>query len=107
MAEIRLPRIKSSAFKISSYVGPSVWPCGKLGVHVSNSWGVDVRGVHRPEGIIEYFELIAYKCATSGGSRISRRGGMDLRRRRFLVKMYAKMKEWGPIGGGVRPARPP
>ena len=23
------------------------------------------------------------------------------------VKMYAKMKELGPIGGGVRPARPP
>ena len=50
----------------------------------------------------------------SGGSRISRRGGMhplgggvDLRRRRFSVKMYAKMKELGPIGGGVRPARPP
>ena len=34
-------------------------------------------------------------------------GGMDLRRRHFLVKMYAKTKELGPIMGGVRPARPP
>ena len=49
----------------------------------------------------------------SGGSRISHRGGMhllgggmDLRCRHFLVKMYAKMKELGPIGGGVRPVRP-
>ena len=32
---------------------------------------------------------------------------MDLRRGHFSVKMYAKMKELGPIGGGVRPARPP
>ena len=50
----------------------------------------------------------------SGGSRISCRGGMhplagsvDLRHGHFLVKMYAKMKELGPIGEGVRPARPP
>ena len=27
-------------------------------------------------------------------------GGMDLRRRCFFVKMYAKMKELGPVGGG-------
>ena len=26
-------------------------------------------------------------------------GGMDLRHRHFLMKMYAKMKELGPIGG--------
>ena len=51
--------------------------------------------------------------AFSGRSRISCggpapiRGGVDLRRRCFSVKMYAKMKELGPIGGGVRPARPP
>ena len=32
--------------------------------------------------------------------------GMDLWRGHFLVKMYAKMKELGPIGGGVRRARP-
>ena len=50
----------------------------------------------------------------SGGSRISRRGGrapvrggVDLRRGHFSVKIYAKMKELGPIGEGVRPARPP
>ena len=34
-------------------------------------------------------------------------GGVDLQRRCFSVKMYAKMKELGPIGGGVRPSRPP
>ena len=51
---------------------------------------------------------------SSGGSRISHRGGrapirggVDLRRRCFSVKMYAKMKELGPVGEGVRPARPP
>ena len=47
----------------------------------------------------------------SGGSRISRRGGVhplggvDLWHGHFLVKMYAKMKELGPIGG-VHPAHP-
>ena len=42
----------------------------------------------------------------SGGSRISRRGrrapvrgGMDLRHVHFLVKMYVKTKELGPIWG--------
>ena len=34
-------------------------------------------------------------------------GGVHLRHWCFSVKMYAKMKELGPIGGGVRPARPP
>ena len=36
-------------------------------------------------------------------------GGVDLRRGRFLVKMYAKTKELGPIGGvpGARPPDPP
>ena len=28
-------------------------------------------------------------------------GGVDLQRRCFSVKMYAKMKELGPVGGGV------
>ena len=32
---------------------------------------------------------------------------MDLRRGHFLVKMCAKTKELGPIGGGERLARPP
>ena len=31
---------------------------------------------------------------------------MDLQHRHFLVKMYVKMKELGPMGG-MRPARPP
>ena len=48
----------------------------------------------------------------SGGSRISHgghgpaRGRMDLRPGCFLAKMYAKMKEFGPIGGGMHLARP-
>ena len=37
----------------------------------------------------------------SGGSRISRRGGVDLQRGCFSAKMHAKMKELCPIGGGV------
>ena len=51
----------------------------------------------------------------SGGSRISRRGGVDplaggggvdLRHGCILVKMYAKTKELGSIGGRV-PGTPP
>ena len=49
----------------------------------------------------------------SGGSRISRRGGactrcggVDLQRGHFLVKMYAKTKELGPMGS-VRRVHPP
>ena len=34
---------------------------------------------------------------SSGGSRISRRGDVDLQRGRFWVKMYAKTKELGPV----------
>ena len=37
---------------------------------------------------------------SSGGSRIScRGGGVDLRHGHFLAKMYVKTKELGPIGG--------
>ena len=49
----------------------------------------------------------------SGGSRISRRGvythyrGVDLQCRRFLVKMYAKMKELGPMGVACARHAPP
>ena len=35
------------------------------------------------------------------------RGGMDLQRGHFLVKMYVKMKEIGPIGGRVPGTHPP
>ena len=49
----------------------------------------------------------------SGGSRISRRGGVhalgggvDLRRGHFSVKMYVKTKELGPMGGRA-PGMPP
>ena len=55
-----------------------------------------------------------FSTSVSGGSRISHRGerapvggGVDLRCRCFSVKMYVKMKESGPIRGGVRPACPP
>ena len=41
------------------------------------------------------------------GGRAPVRGGVDLRCGCFLVKMYVKMKEFGPTGGGVRQARPP
>ena len=54
-----------------------------------------------------------YVTDTSGRSRISRRGGrapvrggVDLRRGHFSVKMYVKTKELGPMGGARR-ARPP
>ena len=46
-----------------------------------------------------------FDVSFSDGSRISRRGacthwgGVDLRCGHFLVKMYAKIKELGPIGG--------
>ena len=44
------------------------------------------------------------------GGRAPVRGGMDLRCGHFSVKMYAKMKELGPIGGrapGTPPLDPP
>ena len=34
-----------------------------------------------------------------GGGREPVRGGVDLQRGHFLVKMYVKTKELGPIGG--------
>ena len=34
-----------------------------------------------------------------GGREPIRGGGMDLRHRHFLVKMFVKVKELGPIGG--------
>ena len=40
-------------------------------------------------------------CTRWGG------GGMDLRHGRFSVKMYAKTKELGPIGGWHAPGTPP
>ena len=40
------------------------------------------------------------------GGRAPVRGAMDLRCRHFLVKMYAKTKELGPIGGGMHLACP-
>ena len=42
-----------------------------------------------------------------GGGVLPLGGGVDLRCRCFLVKMYTKMKELGPIGGGVHLACPP
>ena len=40
------------------------------------------------------------------GGRAPIRGGVDLQCGHFLVKMYVKTKELGPMGG-VRQARPP
>ena len=34
-------------------------------------------------------------------------GGMDLQRGHFSLKMYAKTKELGPVGGRARPLDPP
>ena len=59
--------------------------------------------------------IIRYMGKGSGGSRISRRGGVhplggvDLQHGHFLVKMYAKMKELGPMGAytGHTPLDPP
>ena len=42
-----------------------------------------------------------------GGGHALVWGGMDLRRGHFSVKMYAKTKELGPIGGGHAPGMPP
>ena len=59
-----------------------------------------------------YNKTLQISLPISGGSRISRRGGVhplggvDLQRGHFLVKMYAKMKELGPIGGRA-PGMPP
>ena len=52
---------------------------------------------------------ILYTVADPGfpvGEACIRWGGVDLRRGHFLVKMYAKMKELGPIGGRA-PGTPP
>ena len=56
---------------------------------------------------------VKFKYIPRAGSRIFRRGedvdpfrgGFGLQRGHFSVKMYAKTKELGPVGGRV-PARP-
>ena len=50
---------------------------------------------------------VAYPGFPVGGGRAPVTGGVDLRHGCFSVKMYEKMKELGPIGGGVHPAHPP
>ena len=40
-----------------------------------------------------------FHTRASGGSRICRGGGVDLRRGYFSVKMYAKTKEFSSFGG--------
>ena len=59
---------------------------------------------------MQWNETTTCKPWYSGRSRISRRGGggvhplgkggVDLRHGHFLVKMYVKTKELGPMGGG-------
>ena len=56
------------------------------------------------------FVILASSVADPGfpiGGRAPIRGSIDLRHRHFLVKMYAKTKELGPIGEGVHLAQPP
>ena len=60
------------------------------------------------------FNWYLQKDYSSGGSRISRRGGVDLVRGAvdprggYISKiLHVKTKESGPIGGGARRARPP
>ena len=47
-----------------------------------------------------------HTCKSSGGSRISCRGAMDLQCGHFLTKKYVKMKELGSLGG-CAPRTPP
>ena len=60
-----------------------------------------------------YYEIfVIHATCYRAGSRIFRRGGpilgggFGLQRGHFSVKMYAKTKELGPVGGHA-PARPP
>ena len=53
----------------------------------------------------EHFRAVADPGFPVGG-RAPVRGGVDLRRGHFLVKMYVKTKELGPIGGRA-PGTPP
>ena len=49
-----------------------------------------------------------FSTITSGGSRISHwGGGANLQCIHFSAKMYAKMKEIDPVGGGVHHSAPP
>ena len=43
----------------------------------------------------------------SVGGAPTRWGGADLQHVHFLAKMYAKMKQLDPVGGGHVPAAPP
>ena len=54
-----------------------------------------------------YFSPNCHVAVADPGFPVGGGGGVDLQRGHFLVKMYAKTKELGPIGGGVRRARPP
>ena len=65
---------------------------------------------------LTFMAIVDLFLNASGGSRIFRRGacthlgGVDLQRGHFSVKMYAKTKELGPIGGrapGTPPLDPP
>ena len=59
---------------------------------------------YRPIGDIQRHESVADPGFPVGG------GDVDLRRGRFSMKMYVKMKELGPVGGhapGTPPLDPP
>ena len=56
--------------------------------------------------LLETYSAVADPGFPVGGVVHPLGGGVDLRCGFFSVKMDAKTKELGPIGGGVRPARP-
>ena len=73
----------------------------KLNIHIVHSFTVSY---HVPLAVADP----GFPVGGGGGVDPLGGGGMDLQRGFFLAKMYVKMKEFGPIGGGgVRPARPP
>ena len=79
----------------------------------------DERRIYNKTSVYVYFKIrhfISRVLLYSGGSRISclgghcpvgGGGGANLRHVHFLAKMYAKMKEIDPVGGGGAPAAPP
>ena len=59
---------------------------------------------------VKYVSTISGRSRIShwGGGVLTHWGGTNLQRIHFLVKMYAKMKEIDPVGGGGHmPAVPP
>ena len=64
-------------------------------------------GRNMPIYSTEYFSCAVANPGFPIGGACTRWGGMDLRCGHFLVKMYVKTKELGPIGGRVLGTHPP